>query len=322
VRRGDTSVAHRPMNDRAHAAGRATAVQIIGGLGLLGLAGAFVAATASGLGAWGGVAAIGGRWLFLAGLCLMVGASFVGTMIYAEPRRSLLRLSAVAWFAAGIGLMLVLLALISTPLNVPLWRVAVLRTVPLLAAGVLIAIESRAPHPSVRGMAAIGIAAAAAMLADVGTSHIAASAEPHPDHIETFVHWLHVVAVGTWLGGLAALLVSLPDLPRDQVGSAVRRFSTSAGIGIGLVAVTGLVRAVQELGPLGNLLTTDFGRLIVAKSVLLVVLAALGAGQRLVGVPAASQRLGPLRWIGRVELSVAAVVILLAAALVNVPSPA
>jgi hypothetical protein len=39
-------------------------------------------------------------------------------------------------------------------------------------------------------------------------------------------------------------------------------------------------------------------------------------------VPAAAQRLGLLRWIGRTELSVAAVVILLAAALVNVPAPA
>lgn len=309
------------MNERANRRALGTAAPIVGGIGLLVLAGAFVATTVPGLVAWGDMGAIGGRWLFLAGLCLMVGASFVGTVIYPTPRTSLLRLCAVAWVAAGIGLVLVLLSVVGAPLNVPLWRVAVLRTTPLLVAGVLIAAEWRAPHPSMRGMAAIGIAAAAAMLADVGTSHIAASAEAHPEHVETFVHWLHVVAVGTWVGGLAALLVSLGGLPVGQVGSAVRRFSTSAGIGIGLVAVTGLLRAAQELGPLDNLLTTDFGRLLVAKSVLFVVLAALGAGQRLVGVPEASRRLGPLRWIGRVELSVAAVVILLAAALVNVPSP-
>ena len=296
-------------------------IPVVGGLGLLGLAGAIVAATAPGLIVWDTVAAIGGRWLFLAGLCLMVGASFVGTVIYAEPRSSLLRLSAAAWAAAGIGLALVLLALVSTPLNVPLWRVAVLRTAPLLVAVVLIGSEWRAPHPSVRGMAGIGIAAAAAMLADVGTSHIAASAEAHPEHVETFVHWLHVVAVGTWVGGLAALLVSLPGLQGEEVGSAVRRFSTSAGIGIGIVAMTGLVRAAQELGSLDNLLTTNFGRLIVAKTVLFAGLAVLGAGQRLFGVPAASRRLGPLRMIGKAELGVAAVVILLAAALVNVPSP-
>jgi len=309
------------MSERAHRPGLVTAVPIACGLGLLLAAGAFVAASAPTLVAWGSVGAIGGRWLFLAGLYLMVGAAFVGTVIYPEPRESLLRLSAVAWVAAGIGLLLVLLALLGTPLNVPLWRVAVLRTIPLLAAGVLIAAEWRAPRPSVRGMAAIGIAAAAAMLADVGTSHIAASAEAHPEHVETFVHWVHVVAVGTWVGGLAALLVSVPGLRGDQVGPAVRRFSTSAGIGIAVVAVTGLMRAAQELGPLDNLLTTDFGRLLVAKSVLLAVLAVLGAGQRLVGVPASSRDLGPLRWIGRTELSVAAVVILLAAALVNVPSP-
>jgi putative copper export protein len=310
-----------PVKERAHRPSLATAVPVVSGLGLVGLAGVFVAATASGLVAWGGVAAIGGRCLFLAGLCLMVGASFVGTVIYPEPSNSLLRLSAIAWVSAALGLVLVLLALVGTPLNVPLWRVAVLRAIPLLVAAVLIAVEWRAPHPSVRGMAAIGIAAAAAMLTDVGTSHIASSAEAHPEHVETFVHWLHVVAVGTWVGGLAALLVSLPSLAGDAVRSAVRRFSTSAGLGIGLVAVTGLLRAIQELGPLSNLLTTDFGRLLVAKSVLLVALAGLGAGQRLVGVPAAPRRLGPLRRIGSAELAIAAVVILLAAALVNVPPP-
>lgn len=311
-----------PMKERVHRPGLATAVPLVGGLVLLGLAGVFVAASRPGLVAWGGVAAIGGRWLLLAGLCLMVGASFVATVIYREPSDPLLRLSAIAWVSAGLGMVLVLLALVGTPLNVPLWRVAVLRAIPLFVAGVLIAVEWRAPHPSVRGMAAIGIAGAAAMLADVGTSHIASSAVAHPEHVETFVHWLHVVAVGTWVGGLAALLVSLRGLRGDQVGAAVRRFSTSAGIGIGLVAVTGLIRAAQELGPLDNLLTTDFGRLIVAKSVLLVALAGLGAGQRLVGVPAASGRLRPLRRIGSAELAIAAVVILLAAALVNTPPPA
>jgi putative copper export protein len=310
------------MKEQAHRPALGLAGAAVGAAGLLGLLGLFVVGGASGTPEWAGpVAAIGGRWLLLVGLCLMVGAAFVGTVILPTPPPSLRRLVAVAFVAAGVGLALVLVALAGTSLNVPLWRVAVLRTIPHLVAGVLIAGERRAPHPSVRGMAAVGIAAAAAMLADVGTSHIASSANAHPEHVETFVHWLHVVAVGTWVGGLAALLVCLPALAGDAVRSAVRRFSTSAGIGIGLVAVTGLVRAVQELGPLSNLLTTDFGRLLVAKSVLLVALAGLGAGQRLVGVPAAPRRLGPLRRIGSAELAIAAVVILLAAALVNVPPP-
>jgi len=267
--------------------------------------------------------AIAGRWLLLAGLCLMVGAAFVATVIYPAPRRSLLLLSAAAWLAAVVGVGFVLLTMVGVELDVPLWRVAVLRSAPLLVAGIVIAAELRAgaPRPSTRGTATMGIAAAAAMLASVGTSHIAASDELHPEHVEAFVHWLHVVAVGTWIGGLAALLVSLPGEDRDAIGPAVRRFSTSAGIGIALVAVTGVLRAVQELGPLGNLLTTDFGRILVAKSVLFAVLAALGAGQRQVGVPAAAHRLGPLRRIGSTELAVATVVILLAAALVNVPPP-
>ena len=265
--------------------------------------------------------AIAGRWLLLVGLCLLVGASFVATVIYPTPRRSLLRLSAVAWITAIVGLCAVLLTLVGEDLDVPLWRVGVLRSAPLLVVGIAIVAERGAAQPTTRGMATIGIAAAAAMLADVGTIHLAHAADGHPEHVEVFVHWIHVVGVGTWVGGLAALLVSLPREGGTAIASVVRRFSVSAGIGIGVVSVTGLMRAIQQLGPLDNLLTTDFGRLLVAKSVLLVALAALGAGQRLVSVPAATRWLGPLRRIGGTELAVGAVVLLLASALVNVPPP-
>jgi putative copper export protein len=296
----------------------AVALIAVAGIGTFSLLGFLMGATTA------PAAAIVGRWLFLVGLCLLVGASFVGTVIYSAPQRSLLWLAAAAWLAASLGLAGVLLALVGAPLNVPLWRVAVLRSVPLLAAGIAIAAQWRqrgTSPPSVRGMATIGIAAAAAMLADVGTSHISASAEAHPQHVEVFVHWLHVVGVGTWVGGLAALLVTLPRQGGEAIAAVIRRFSVSAGIGIALVAVTGLIRAAQELGPLGNLLTTDFGRLLVAKSVLFGILAAMGAGQRLLGVPAATRCLGPLRRIGGAELAVGTVVLLLAAALVNVPPP-
>jgi putative copper export protein len=311
------------MNERADRSAPGPIVLVGVALGLLLLAGSLLAALLANPAAWSGLAAVGGRWLLLAGLCLMVGASFVGSVVYPEPRRSLLGLSAAAWVAAAVGLILVLLALGGAPLSVPLWRVAVLRGVPLVVGGIAIAGECRTggQRPSVRGTATIGIAAAAAMLAAVGTSHLSASDAGHPEHVEAFVHWLHVVAVGTWLGGLAALLLSLPGEPRDVVGAAVRRFSTSAGIGIALVAVTGVLRGLQELGPLENLLTTDFGLLLVAKSALFVILAGLGAAQRLVGVPAASRRPGPLRRIGSAELAIGAVVLLLAAALVNVPAP-
>jgi putative copper resistance protein D len=265
--------------------------------------------------------AIAGRWLLLVGLCLMVGASFVATVIFPSPRRSLLLVSAAGWLAAVAGLSLVLLTQAGAGLDIPLWRVAVLRSAPLIVAGIAIVAERGAAQPTTRGMATIGIGAAAAMLADVGTTHLSHAAGAHPEHLEVFVHWLHVLGVGTWVGGLAALLLSLPREGGAAVAVVVRRFSVSAGIGIGVVSATGLMRAAQELGPLDNLLTTDFGRLLVAKSILLVALAALGAGQRLVSVPAASRLLKPLRRIGGTELAVGAVVVLLASALVNVPPP-
>ena len=55
--------------------------------------------------------AIAGRWFLLVGLGLMVGASFVATVVYPAPRRSLLLLSAAAWLASVVGLGIVVLTL-------------------------------------------------------------------------------------------------------------------------------------------------------------------------------------------------------------------
>lgn len=290
-------------------------------LGLLGVLGFALSVRATPESVWIGLAAIGGRWLLLVGLCLLVGAAFVGTVIFESPPGRLLPLVVVGWVAAAIGLAAVLAGLLPTPPAVGLSRLALVRSVPLVVGGFAIAADLRAGRPSVRGIATVGIAAAAAMLADVGTSHLSELGAAHPAHVEVLVHWLHVVGVGTWLGGLAALLFSLPSEGGEGAARSLRRFSFSAGIGVGLVAVTGLIRAAQELGSVNNLFTTDFGRLLVIKSVLLIALVGLGAAHRLISLPAALRSLWPLRLIGRVELAVAAVVLLLAAALVNVPPP-
>ncbi len=313
----------QPMRQRMHRSTASTWPAMAGGLAVLsvlavlGLLGARAAPDS----AWIGLAAVGGRWLLLVGLCLLVGAAFVGTVIFESPPGRLLPLVVVAWVAAAVGLAAVLAGLIPSPPTVGLWRLALVRGVPLVVGGFAMAADLRAGRPSVRGVATVGIAAAAAMLADVGTSHLTELGAAHPPHVEVLVHWLHVVGVGTWLGGLAALLVSLPGEGGEGAARSVRRFSFSAGIGVGVVAATGLVRAVQELGSINNLFTTQFGLMLVMKTVLLIALVGLGAAHRLISLPAAPRSLWPLRRIGGVELAVAAVVLLLAAALVNVPPP-
>jgi uncharacterized membrane protein len=132
--------------------------------------------------------------------------------------------------------------------------------------------------------------------------------------------WVHFVAVGIWLGGLAALLAGVRGEPEEAEARAVKRFSTVAAFALAAVAGTGVVRAIHEVASWGDLFTTLYGGLVVAKIVLLGVLAGLGAINRYRNVPAARTSLAGLRRISRAEL-VTAVAVLVAAALLASLTP-
>jgi hypothetical protein len=100
------------------------------------------------------------------------------------------------------------------------------------------------------------------------------------------------------------------------------RFSRWATAGILLVAVTGVVRTAFELHDAGELLSTDYGRLVVAKAALFGVIALLGAVNHYRHVPAGERRVGALRRVGSIELAVGATIVVLAATLVTTPPPA
>ncbi|MFI1046867.1 copper resistance CopC/CopD family protein [Streptomyces griseoruber] len=85
---------------------------------------------------------------------------------------------------------------------------------------------------------------------------------------------LHLLAVATWLGGLAALLVALYRAPVDRPveAGAVRRFSQVAfGSVIALVA-TGVYQSWRQLGSWSAFTETRYGRLLLVKICLVAVL--------------------------------------------------
>ena len=130
-----------------------------------------------------------------------------------------------------------------------------------------------------------------------------------------------MVAVGLWLGGLLGLVVNLRGEANEATARMARRFSRLATIGIAAVAVTGLLRAISEVGTIDNLVSTGFGLLVIGKTVLLGVLALLGAVNHFRHVPAAGTTVRGLRRIGSTELLVGATVLLLSASLVNLAPP-
>ncbi len=95
---------------------------------------------------------------------------------------------------------------------------------------------------------------------------------------------IHLVAGSLWAGGLLALLTHVVR-GGQHADLAARRFSTIALWCFGAMAVSGVVNALVRIRP-SDLLSSDYGRLVVVKFVALCLLGAIGWRQRRTGVAA------------------------------------
>ncbi|EGX56810.1 putative integral membrane protein [Streptomyces zinciresistens K42] len=93
---------------------------------------------------------------------------------------------------------------------------------------------------------------------------------------------LHILAMTVWLGGLLTLVLMLrrtgtgPEVP----ASAVARFSRLAFGAVAVLTVTGVYQSWRQVGSLGALASTEYGRLLSAKVVLVVLVLAAAAFSR------------------------------------------
>jgi len=92
----------------------------------------------------------------------------------------------------------------------------------------------------------------------------------------------HVAAALVWIGGLIVLIVH--GLRRDNgfadaesLQRAARRFGLTALIAVILLGVSGLANAYTRLDTPDQLLTTDYGRTVLAKIILLIALVGVAA---------------------------------------------
>ncbi|MER6559463.1 copper resistance protein CopC [Streptomyces sp. NPDC001027] len=85
---------------------------------------------------------------------------------------------------------------------------------------------------------------------------------------------LHLLAVATWLGGLAALLVALYRAPADRPvdAPAVRRFSQVAFGSVLVVVATGVYQSWRQLGSWSAFTDTRYGQLLLVKIGLVALL--------------------------------------------------
>jgi copper transport protein len=166
----------------------------------------------------------------------------------------------------------------------------------------------------------VGVAAGVTMLLHVLVGH---AAGPSPlRSVNLFVQWLHLLAVGAWIGGLAWLLAGLRGRERpEQLASAVR-FSKLAAPLLGLVAVTGVSRALHLAGGWQGLLDSGYGRFLDLKVALFLGLVALGAMNRYRVLPALAggvRRLDALRRNVRGEVVLAVCILAVTAVLSQLP---
>jgi cytochrome c oxidase assembly factor CtaG len=169
------------------------------------------------------------------------------------------------------------------------------------------------------GAGVMMLAALVGVLLPALTGHSGASSQ-HDIAVSSLM--IHLVAASLWVGGLVGL-VAVSFLDRRLLREAVPRFSSLALWCFVALAASGVANAwIRLLSPV-DLLTTGYGRLVLAKVVLLALLGVAGRRHRTWTIP---QLTGPRRAGAFVRLAVAELFVMFAAvgvavALARTPTP-
>ncbi|MER7478961.1 copper resistance protein CopC [Streptomyces sp. NPDC126510] len=151
----------------------------------------------------------------------------------------------------------------------------VARLVLLLLVAAFLLWLSRRRDPKERPVAlAIGTALAAGLALTWAAAEHASAGIQVPLAMTSSV--LHLLAMGVWLGGLVALLLTLRRSTGDDavndMAEVVPRFSRIAFASVTVLAVTGVYQSWRGLGSLSALTGTSYGRLLLAKLAAVAVL--------------------------------------------------
>lgn len=140
-----------------------------------------------------------------------------------------------------------------------------------------------------------GTAAGVAMLALVPWAYGGHAAGSGTHLLSVLSVLAHLVGATVWVGGVIALAwVARHD--RVDLLPAMRRFSPLATVAFAAVLASGVVAAWTRLPDLGALVSTGYGLLIVAKSMLLLGLGVLGHRHRQATQRSLEEQLAPLRF--------------------------
>jgi putative copper resistance protein D len=205
-----------------------------------------------------------------------------------------------------------------------IWWVRFAIAASLMFSVALLAASRRAPGPIAVGSALI--LAAANFVSGAWLSH--AAADPSPlGWLHLAIHALHMLGVSLWLGGLLPLAMLLARAQRsgDQQTLAVAqsasiRFGNIALLAVGLILLTGIANTALVMESISDVTSSTYGRLLVTKLILALLMLVLAANNRQWLVPRLSDASSPhaaarLRWSVLGELALGALILLVAGAL-------
>jgi len=213
----------------------------------------------------------------------------------------------------------VLVVLFKTQAGMVWWvRLGMLAAVAALA--IVLARDRSSPPRSV--LAAVLILAAANLMSCAWLSHAAADASAFgPLHLG--IHFVHMLAVALWVGGLVPLAIVLSDKRSTLDNSSVvfvrhvsRLFSDVALLAVIVILLTGIANMAMLIQEASGFTEGAYLRLLAVKVLLFVLMLVLGAINRQLLLPrlAAAEPLLAIAWLRRsvlAEIALAALVLLI-----------
>ena len=130
---------------------------------------------------------------------------------------------------------------------------------------------------------------------------------------------LHMLAVSLWVGPLLIIVYDRNMwLANDESTSApsLRWFSRTAGFAVPVIVVTGVIQAWLMMDGFGQILDSRYGRTLIVKVCLVIVLIALGGVSR---VAMQQKRSGSLRHSMGIEVLFGIIILTITSALVAMP---
>ncbi|HEV7204777.1 MAG TPA: copper resistance protein CopC [Jatrophihabitans sp.] len=232
------------------------------------------------------------RWISFAGLALLGGAWIVFTVWPCgrdEPRAR--RLLWLGWGGATLGTALEVLlqgpytagespfgvgkiALLDSTLHSDY---GLLHSLRLVLLGIVALVFARSLADGVRPArweGVLALVAGALVWTFSAAGHAGTTA---PKGISVPLDALHLLAMAAWIGALVMVAGALlPRRDADEIRAVMPLVSRVAFAAVCTLAITGTYAAWRGIGTVDAILTTDYGRLVVAKVVLFFGLLALG----------------------------------------------